>query len=35
MTYYQAVEILNRVRGGDKTPTHQQITHALFLTGDL
>jgi len=35
MNYYQAVAILNRVRNGDKTPTHAEITQALQLTGDL
>jgi hypothetical protein len=35
MSYYQAVAILNRVRNGDKTPTHTEITQALQLTGDL
>lgn len=35
MNYYQAVSILNRVRNGDKTPTHAEITQALQLTGDL
>lgn len=35
MTYLQALAILNRVRNGDKTPTHAEITQALQLTGDL
>ena len=35
MSYYEAVSILNRVRNGDKTPTHAEITQALQLTGDL
>jgi hypothetical protein len=35
MTYYEAIAILNRVRNGDKTPTHAEITQALELTGDL
>jgi hypothetical protein len=35
MTYMEALSILIRVRAGDKTPTLQQITEALILTGDL
>ena len=35
MTYAQAIELLARVRAGDKTPTQGQITQALVLTGDL
>lgn len=35
MTYAEAVEILNAVRHGDKTPTLLQITMALVKTGDL
>jgi len=35
MTYFEAIGILNRVRNGDRTPTVEQITQALHLTGDL
>ena len=35
MTYEQALAILERVRAGDKTPTLQEITEALILTGDI
>ena len=35
MTHYQAIEILERVKAGDKTPTLAEITEALILTGDL
>lgn len=35
MSYYEALSILIRVRAGDKTPTFEQITQALVLTGDL
>jgi hypothetical protein len=33
--YRWAWSILNRVRNGDKTPTHGDITRALVITGDL
>jgi len=35
MTHAEAVEILNLVRAGDKSPTWLQITMALARTGDL
>jgi len=35
MTYYEAIAILQRVRNGDKTPTLDEITRALQLTGDV
>lgn len=35
MNYYQAIALLNRVREGDKTPTRDEITLALILTGDI
>lgn len=35
MNYFQAIEILERVKAGDKTPTLQEITQALILTGDI
>jgi hypothetical protein len=35
MSYYDAQIILSRVRAGDKTPTHAEITMALILTGDI
>ena len=35
MSYLEAIAILNRVRHGDKSPTREEITRALQLTGDL
>jgi hypothetical protein len=35
MNYYEAIAILERVKAGDKTPTLEQITAALILTGDI
>lgn len=35
MTHYEAIEILERVKAGDKSPTLAQITAALILTGDI
>lgn len=35
MSHYQAIAILERVKAGDKTPTLEQITTALILTGDI
>lgn len=35
MSYIEAIAILERVRHGDKTPTVEQITLALVLTGDI
>ena len=35
MTDTEALEILIRVRAGDKTPTRADINMALVLTGDI
>lgn len=35
MSYTEAIEILNRVKNGDTTPSLSEITKALFLTGDI
>lgn len=35
MSHYEAIAILERVKAGDKTPTLEQITNALILTGDI
>jgi len=35
VNYYEAIAILERVKAGDKSPTLEQITNALILTGDI
>lgn len=35
MSYQTAIAILERVQAGDKSPTLQEITEALILTGDI
>ena len=35
MNYYEALAILERVKAGDKSPTLEQITNALIITGDI
>jgi hypothetical protein len=35
MNYKEALAILERIKAGDNTPTLQQITEALILTGDI
>jgi hypothetical protein len=35
MSYTEALAILEAVKAGDQTPTLQQITTALVLTGDI
>lgn len=35
MSYQDAIGILERVKAGDKTPTLEEITCALILTGDI
>ncbi len=35
MSYKEAINLLDRVRAGDQTPTRAEIIRALTLTGDL